>query len=1349
MGVTPLFAQQMGVTPIRIEHELPSLTVNYTFQDREGYIWFGTARGISRFDAFNLITFELKDDVGNISPDQYVITINESKDKLLIGSEKGLYYLDKKTFTVRPFPHDKLKGRRVGAIMIDKEAKIWVGTNNAIYVYNEDFSLYKSFEHDPSDSSTIPGGTVNMIFQDQKGQIWTSLWATGLRRLDQKTDHFITYPPLGQMNNPFAMMQDERGQLWIATWGDGLYLFDPDHQMPYREIIIQNKRRDEGKEDLIYNILQDRTKKYIWVLSFSGISTFHYTSDGSIEELNLKSLFNETSNIFEHIYEDRNGALWLAIAGKGVSTISFDKPKVQNIKLPEIHRTYHISPNVNMLYRDRDDQLWMNLERIGFGKFMPQTDQLITYSNLRYKDLLSLRAASCAMEIEDRLWVAGAYLPIIHVFKKEQNDIKLERIIDLKEHALQAGIVRSFFKDSYNHLWVGTSNGLLCKKSGETKFVMTGEIEGEITAILQDKNSNLWVATKDSGIYQIDPHTSKPIQHIGRETHGLMTSQIETMDTDKLGNLWIGTKDNRLVAYDIDQKKTTVYVDPTLLSSNQILDIVCLDSIIWLSSTRNIYKILPGQHKIFEYSSSDGLTINMFSKGAFATDKTKNIVYFGGNNGIVKFQNSPFAPSHQSKVMISDVKINNQSAISHGLYQKYNVQEKKLVLDPENQNLEILFSSFEYTHPGKIRYAYKLEGVDKDWVYVPRERLFATYNNLAKGEYTFLIKATDLNNVWQTEITQLKIQKKPAFYESNLAYILYILIVLGIIYSLIRFYANRLELKSHLQIAQIEKDNTYKLVQTKLSYFTNISHELLTPLTIISCLIDDVQMITKKNLSQFEKMRFNLDRLKRLLQQILDFKRVENQQMVLRVGPEKLSCFISNICSIYFSPLAKRKSIDFQVIEKKCQPIGYIDADKLDKIIFNILSNAFKYTPSKGEIKLIYQTEHIENEIYLIVEVHDNGIGIAETEQEKIFTPFYNNKQVKNQETNGIGLALTKELVELHHGEIDVKSVVGEGSIFTIKLPIGKTAYSEEELYEAQHSLMDSAIISQETANDQDSEFPQSENRSQISILLVEDNEDLRLTVQNILSRTYNVIIAQHGEEALHLLKHQEIDIIISDIMMPIMDGLTLCREIKQDPEINHIPVILLTAKNSIDDRIECYQAGADSYISKPFDLKVLQARIQSFLSYKRTKQENFKASPQINISSLNYTPQDEQFLQKMITVVEDNLSDDQFDVLALGNALGLSKSTLYRKTKALLDLSPSEFVKNIRLKHACQMMEKDKSISVSEVAFSTGFSDPRYFATCFKAEFKITPSEYQKQAHHEAVSLSVDKLGHNLSNSD
>lgn len=1296
-------------------------------QDRDGFMWFGTAQGLSRFDAHNLLTFKLKNETGKIVDDQNITEIAELGDHLLLATGNGLYTLNKQSYAIRPFPNQVLRDQRITSIMLDKHKNIWIGSNNAIYVFRPDFSLWKSYKHDLTDKSSIPEGTINTIFEDNEGTIWMAVWTGGLHKLNTQHDRFQAFPKIGGRNNPFKIFQDDHNQRWIATWGDGLYRFNPSNvKEMYAPVNIQNKRRGQGNEELVYNIMQDSNKKYIWVLSFSGISTFQYTADKQLKEVDISPLFSNTSNIFNDLSQDRTGALWLSIGGKGVSTISFDKPDISHVLFDQVKERYGISPNINMLYKDGAGSLWFNVERIGMGKIAAGNREMITYSNAQFKDLMSIRAVNCALDVDDNIWIGSSYEPTINVFKKIADNMVLQEKIDLRTWSSNSGVPLFFLKDRAGNIWVATATGVLVRRADDKQFRAINGIQDQIVSISEDRAGDIWVATKGKGIFQFQRGNFTQItQSVGKDTPGMYTDQIETMAADQAGYLWIGTKDSRLVRYDIQQKNAVEIADAKLFSKNQILDIVALDSVIWLSSTRNIYKIYPSDNRIVEYSSEDGLQVSMFSKRAYTVDKQHGKVYFGGYNGVVSFSKSSFVPKHVPTVVVTDVKVNNVSSVLDADSGKFSIHERSLILDPDDQNIEISFSSLEFTHSDKIRFMYKLEGVDKDWVYAPRERLFATYNNLSKGNYRFLIKATDLNNKWSSAVTELRIEKKPAFYESNLAYLIYFLALAGVSYYLIVFSLHRLKLRSDLRIAQIEKETANDLIQTKLSYFTNISHDLLTPLTIISCLIDDVQITTKKNLSQFEKMRQNLQRLKRLLQQVLDFRRIENRQMELHVSQNHLDNFIAEICHSYFSPLAKKKEITFDISSETDIDEAYFDVDKMDKIIFNLLSNAFKYTGNGGTIEVKYKTVFHGDKTLLVLNVADNGIGIAGEQIDKIFTPFYTNRSAKQGESNGIGLALTKELVEIHKGKITVDSVLDKGTCFTVSIPIDATSYSAAERKHLQQ--FESALL--DTSIQHEYELPDIEigKLDTLNLLLVEDNEDLRLTIHNVLSRNYHVQLAANGEEALEIMSKEEIDIVISDIMMPVMDGLTLCRTIKADTEINHIPVILLTAKNSMQDRIDCYQAGADGYISKPFEIQVLEARIRSFVINKRVRQSDFKNNPQINISSLDYTPIDEQFLNKMIAVIEENLADDRFDVLILGDKLGLSKSTLYRKTKVLLDISPSEFIKNIRLKHACQMMDRDKSISVSEVAFATGFSDPRYFSTCFKAAFNTTPSAYQR----------------------
>ena len=537
----------------------------------------------------------------------------------------------------------------------------------------------------------------------------------------------------------------------------------------------------------------------------------------------------------------------------------------------------------------------------------------------------------------------------------------------------------------------------------------------------------------------------------------------------------------------------------------------------------------------------------------------------------------------------------------------------------------------------------------------------------------------------------------------------------------------RMQLRHELRIAQIDKEKSEELVQTKLRYFTNISHDLLTPLTIITCLIDDAEMTSNNRISQLSMIRSNVNKLRRLLQQILDFRKVESGNMKLAVSKGDVISFVDDVCRVNFAPLMRKKNQTFTFMAKDKHLTGYFDRDKLDKIVSNLLSNACKYTKDGGDIKLLMELLFEFGHRQLRIQVIDTGEGIAPADLENIFKRFYTANNRDESESNGIGLSLTKDLVELHHGTIGVESELGKGSTFTVDLPIDKDSYEEYELMEGELSANNvKADVILENEELTDSETVENLRTADNHLLLVEDNEELLYLMERILSRHYHVLIAKDGLEALDIIKDNEIDIIISDVMMPEMDGLELCRTLKSNLETSHIPIILLTAKNTAEDRIECYNAGADGYISKPFELKILEARINNFIMHKKNKQEEFRTNVEVNIDSLETSSIDKEFLDKVISVIKSNMSEGDFDVVQLADALAVSKSSLYRKMKIATGLSPIEFIRNIRLKHGSQLL-KDRSISVAEVAYECGFSNPKYFATCFKEEFGVTPKEYQK----------------------
>ena len=508
------------------------------------------------------------------------------------------------------------------------------------------------------------------------------------------------------------------------------------------------------------------------------------------------------------------------------------------------------------------------------------------------------------------------------------------------------------------------------------------------------------------------------------------------------------------------------------------------------------------------------------------------------------------------------------------------------------------------------------------------------------------------------------------------------------------------------------------MTQLKLRYFTNVSHELLSPLAVLSCLADSIRSSDKEDRKHVSMMLMNIKRLKNLLQQILDLRRIDNKKMGLSVSYGDVLAFLKELCKDSFSIIMSEKQINFSLVAEEDSVKGFFDRDKLDKIVSNLLSNAYKYTPSGKSVFFSVGTKYTGSHKYLVLKVRDEGIGISSKEQDKIFVRFYNNKNSKSGVSNGIGLSLTKELVELHHGHIALKSALGKGSTFTVEIPLDKECYLSNEYQE----------ISEPVLPEIGESDPSEEGTLRETLLLVEDNRELLYLMKDIFAEDYWVLVAENGREAWESIRKNGVDIVVSDIMMPEMDGMELCRHIKNDIATSHIIVVLLTAQISMENEIASYELGADDYVSKPFEPNVLKVHLKNLLKKRKQIQANFKSNPSIGmISKIDFTSLDEQLIEKAIKVVERNLSDPEFNVVALASELGMSRSTLARKIKGITGRTPLDFIKDIKMKHACQML-KNKRMSIAEMVIALGYNDHKYFATSFREVYGMTPSEYQKK---------------------
>lgn len=1328
----------ISINPIPVIAQFPSNSVQRIFQDKDGYMWFGTLDGLCRYDAYRLLTFRSNLNNPTLLTNNEITCISEDrKNNLWIGTREGLNILNRETFKITHFDDPNVRKQHIRSILTASDNTIWLGLGNGIYRYNSDFKLLKAYPTGIPMGS-LPNNGINSISEDSEGNIWVLLWRGGLHKYNKADDTFIHYPFIGSINNPFRIFQDSHKQYWICTWGDGIFKFDPTKagQSMYSYQEIYNKERQQP-EDTFFSIVQDDSKGYIWAMSFSGLYALEYAPDGSVKQADISYLFKETNNIFSEIIKDRSGNLWIGAFSEGALTINFNKPEIQNYPLKAITNKVRVVPNITCIYEDKHGVMWLNQNRLGLNLYYPQQGDVKLSSDFPpLRDIQGLRNTACikGFSFTDNVWVGLENEPTIYILNRKGEGISIVDQIDLTSYQSNPGTPRIFFEDSSKNIWIVTTSGIFIKSYNETDIRHINSSLGSITAITEDKDGSIWISSENSGIYEItsnnsDNYNKYDIKGYTNKTNNLISNNIQSISADRHNRIWIGTKEGNIIVYDKTQGKFHDYTESCGMFGEAILDVVTDNfNRTWISTNKRIIEYNPENGASRDYTDSDGLLVNSFLKGSYFKSSS-NKIYFGGNRGINSFTSSEKLSGNPkpSKVLITDVKIQNQSILQGFSGSRFNAASQTLTIHPDDRNIEIDFSSLNYTFPGKIQYAYKLEGVDDNWVYTGNNRQFATYNQLAKGSYTFLVKATDENRLWSSEVTQFKIQKLPAFYETWWAYLIYSVLVFIGLYWALCIVQNRLQLRNELKIAQIDKEKSEELTQTKLRYFTNISHDFLTPLTIISCLIDDIETSSKKQLPQYGIMRSNVNRLKRLLQQVLDFRKVESGNMKLKITNGEIVAFVRDVCYTHFSPLIQKKKIDFTFTADPNQIQAYFDADKIDKVVFNLLSNAFKYTPEAGNIKIHLQSYEKDNHTYLTIKISDTGVGIAPEDLSSVFTRFYYNSKTDASETNGIGLSLTKDLIELHHGTITAESKLNVGSCFIITIPIDKESFIDSELVKSTQILINEENIT-ETSIDEE-EWIESNPKNEkvnVNILLVEDNEDLLHTMQKILSSRYNVLGSSNGIEAMEILKTANIDIIISDVMMPEMDGLELCRTLKNNIETSHISIILLTAKNSVDDRIECYNAGADGYISKPFDLKVLEARINNFITNKKDKQQEFKSNVEINISTLEYPSIDEQFLNNAIVIIEKYLAETEFDINTFAEHLNMSKSSLYRKIKTMTGLSPIEFIRNIRLKHACQML-KDKSISISEVAYSVGFSDPKYFTSCFKTEFNITPSEYQK----------------------
>lgn len=1297
-------SQQMIARKAPFFYQLSSNEIWDFYQDKEGYLWIGTTNGLVRYDGSRLQSFRRDYKQPDLLTNNSIVCMSDNDSYLWIGTRKGLNLFDKKTYHITPFPDKKLQDMGIEAILMGEDKYAWVAAGGKIYKCKQDLSILREY--------ILSASGINSMYKDRSGDIWALTSGSGLFRYDQQSDSFVNYPHIGSKNVPFTMFQDKSGNYWIGTWGDGLWQFYPNNPLDKlykRHHIIGSKSKDS--DPIFYSLTQDNTFGYIWALSHNELYALRTADNGNLEKVEIHNLL-DTYMMYTRIFKDREGNLWLSSYDMPY-TIFFDDSKIKNYPLPEIKERLGWDANILDLCLGDDSVMWLNQDRYGLILCDLSTNRI---SGNQFKnDLGSLDIKALSVSRKDKgIWVGTS--GVAHVMRLSHRNLEIykEEDITLKEWADNPGDILQLEESGEGNLWILTSTSLFLKKLQSKELIATTKKDPAVSKLTIDTKGQIWAISVDRDIYKLDYLDGSIVYTLYTHIPSLLKNEdVSHFGVDRKVYIWVITSFNRIFQLrDNDQ----FFEDVSLSNQTENSSILSLRTdkdYVWIVTNKKVirYDVNTGASNSYQ-ASDDNIAVNIFRNKAVALDNDGGI-YVGGHGGFTRIlpPDNSLAGIKEISPIVTDIKVNNQSLFfGDSIKTEKGNTISEIQLNYNDRNIEILFSTLQYSLTSEGRIAYKLEGVDMDWVYRDSDEQSAFYNHLNKGSYRLWLKAEYEPGKWTEEKVVLVINKEPAFYETWYAYLFYITAIGFCIYIVLYLYLRRIRRKDAIRLQE-------ELAQTKLDYFTNVSHELLTPLTVMSSAVDYLEIKASSNERQLNILKSNIGRLKRLIQQVLDFRRLDVEKMPLIVSYGNIGLFIQTICQANFSSLAEKKNIQLKTHLPTGEVWGYIDFEKVSKILFNLLSNAIKYTSEGERIDLTVKLSEKESD-FLIIQVEDTGVGISKKEIEHIFSRFYRNKENQNIESNGIGLSLAKSLVTLHHGNISVDSVLDKGSCFTIKLPIGKDYFQSDE-------IVDDIIQTKEIIN-QEVDVPFEKDENVPSILLVDDNEDLLFLMKKTLDNNFNVITSSSGEEAWTQLNNKDIDIVICDVMMPDMNGWELCRRIKADLRFSHIPVVILTARNGDEDRITTYEVGADGYIAKPFELKELYAQIVNLIKLYKARQDAFRKEENTNVENIQQSA-DKQFLQSVIRCIEEHLEQSDFDLELLSSILSMSKSTLHRKIKSITGLTPLDFIRNIKMKQACMMLTAGK-LTISEIAYALGFNDPKYFTKCFKSEFDITPSEYQRR---------------------
>lgn len=1375
-------------TQIGLREGLSQSSVFALCQDYLGFMWIGTRDGLNRYDSRKFFTYRNVPSDSTSLTDNYILSLLEDTQKRLwIGTRTGLNRYDRlrDRFVRVPLP-DNSSGNSssepmIWSIVEDRAGRIWLGTNQGLYCFDEKSKTEPLTLVFDAGRYRLPMGCNNVmsVYEDRKKNIWIST-VNGVLVFDPYRSgsalrlqrHFRQRE--GELNSEEVRVVQEvqDGIFWFGTREGGINVYNTlTRQFTYLVHQPHAKGRSLAGND-VRSILKDRFGGY-WIGTINGLNYYSEEEGFLTYSANDYDQFSLTSNSIRPIFQDARGSVWIGTYYSGVCVYDRHIP---------IFRNYSYSPYVSSLsynvvsgiLEDSKGNLWVGTEGGGlnymdrFGHVFRQ----FRHDPANSGSLSHNHVKSLYLDQEGNLWV-GTYHGGLNLQRKGSHTFQHIRHDPSVSHSLSHNNVYAIKEDRQGNMWFGTyGGGLNLKKPGrEMHFESyragkTGRyhISSDLVrTVFIDSRGNIWVGTED-GLNLKRPGTDHfEVFRFSADKPGSISGNVViSIFEDSRNRVWLGTYKDGLNLYHPETRSFSRFSEREGLPGNNVFGILEDQQKLWLSTNNGICSFDPESGSIRSYNTKDGIGGNEFSIGAYCKTGDGQLI-FGGTHGLTSFYPRNFSASNYvPPIVFTDFRLFNEPVVpgkKHILEKPISVTDT-IVLTHKQNIFTIEFSAINYVLPEKNQYAYRLQGLENQWNYVNVPS--ATYTNLHAGTYTLLAKGSSNDGIWNEVPATLTIRILPPPWKTWWAYIIYLALIATAVYMIIRFTRIRSRLEHELQLEHLENERQREINEIKLNFFTSISHEFRTPLTLILAPVQ--HLLTHKKLDENARkmmvtVKNNSLRLLNLVNQLLDFRKQESGNFQLTVTAHDLVAFIGRIAA-EFSHYAEEQNIRFQYDRPDAAIEAWFDIDQLEKVVYNLLSNAFKFAPAGGSVKLAVEKKQISDDYpagSVVIRVWDNGRGIPGDKLSSIFE-FYYQLQTGYEKNrghlgSGIGLSLAKSLTEMHGGKIEVDSYDGDQrptySCFTVELPLGSAHFKAEDLV---RSPKEEPAKEPETAHSADNRYPADTPADSGSapnrplILIVEDHEEIRTLIAQSLLGNYTLLEAADGQEGWELVRLRLPDLVITDIMMPVADGISLLRNIKQNLETNHIPVLLLTARTAMESVIEGLQSGSDDYLTKPFHPEVLSLKIRNLLAARERFRKKFIRDYVLTPRQGTAEPDaDQQFLQKVIRLIEDNLAEVDFNVNVLARELSMSRPVLYRKLKQLTDLSVIELINILRLKKAAQLLAQGHT-QVSQVAYQIGFSDPKYFSKSFKNYFGKSPSEYSalnviEQA--EIITLKFNSFSH------